>query len=233
MEINQRRLATNLLNVVVLAGVILLVWVYLARGLTWVYLAVHAYYADGAVFSIPTFVLSLQYYSVAAGSAVYIAVVIRLLRSLRGLVGPIRRYTYPPYRTTSPKQWPPLITRLKFQTGEMHSLKMGLGILVGTLLYLVAIIRFGHIQAPLYGESVIQTVSEGQFSYLTTIFSYFSPVPLVQIEERLIDGLDQFAIASNLLFLWIPTAFLTIGVLNLISFLYNRIRRFLYAQVVH
>lgn len=232
MKINRRRLATNLLNVVAFAGATLLVWLYLVHGLQWVYFGVLSYYLDGEVSSIPIFVMSLRYYMQASGLAFYLAVIVRLLRPIRRLLKMIRHYTYPPYRTANPRKWPPLVTQLKFQTGERYSLKLALGMLVGTLLYLVVIVRTGYFQAPLYGESIIQKLGKGQISTLTAVLSYLFSIPFGQIEEQFIDGLNQYAIAANLLFLWMPTVFLAIGMLNLISVLHNKTRRLLYTLII-
>lgn len=227
MNINRREVAVYLLSVGVFAGVTLLVWLFLVRGFQRLYLGVLFYYTDGHISSIPVFVLSLMYYAAAIGLAFYLALTIRLLRPMRRLLKVIRRYTYPPYRAAVPREWPPLVTRSQFQSGEMYSLKSGVGMLVGSLLYLVVIVRVGYIQAPLYGESALQRLGEGQISYLMTFFSYLLSIPFGQIEEQFTGGLDNYAIMGNLLFLWVPAVFLTVGMLNLISFLHNRVCRFL------
>lgn len=64
-----------------------------------------------------------------------------------------------------------------------------------------------------------------------TFFSYLLSIPFGQIEEQFTGDLDNFAIMGNLLFLWIPAVFLTVGMVNLISFLHNRVCRFLYDLV--
>lgn len=231
MNINWREVAVYLLSIGVFAGVTLLVWLFLVRGFQRLSLDVLFYYTDGHISSIPVFVLSLTYYAAAIGLAFYLALTVRLLRPMRRLLKAIRWYTYPPYRSSSPREWPPLVTRTKFRNGERYSLKLGVGMLVGSLLYLVVIVRVGYVQAPLYGENVLRRLGEGQVSYLMTFFSYLLSIPFGQIEEQFTGGLNQYALMGNLLFLWIPAVFLTIGILNLISYLHNRVRRLLYDLV--
>lgn len=231
MDINRRELSIYILNIAVFVGVALLVWVFLVRGFWQLYLSALIYYTGGESGRFPSFVLALMYYAAAVGLAFDLALAMRLLRPAQSVLEAIRRYTYPPYRSAIPKEWPPLVTRTQFRNGEMYSLKLALVMLLGSLFYLVVIVRVGYIQAPQYGESVLRSLGEGQISYLITFVSYLLSVPFGQIEDQFLAGMDNYAIVGNLLFLWIPAVFLTIGVLNLISFLHNRVRRLLYGLV--
>lgn len=223
------RWKVQFLNGVVFVAVVLLVQLLLVQGSQQLYYEILLYYRDGRVGKIPLFVMGLMYYATALDLAFYFALALWLLRPLNRLLKVSRRYLYPPYRSRPvPNRTP--IPMSWSRTGEWYALKLGVGLLVGVVLYVMLIVHTGQIQAPLYAESAVQRVGDGDAMHLARIISVLLSLPFGEF-TGLVEGMEQYAIASHSIFIWGPAGLLTIAILNLFSFLFHRIRRSLYPLV--
>lgn len=228
VDISRREAAIYLLNLAAFATATTAIWLYLVIGFREIYFLTLFYYTGGEPGPIPLWVMALMYYAAATNLAFYIAIAMILLKPARKLFELIRHYTYPPYHTPHIRDRPRFVAQSQVRKGDSYSLKLIASTFILTALYLVPMVQFWYMKAPTYVENVLQGIGDGQLVFLAAVFSYLLSVPFGVIGGQFIAEMNQTSIASNLLFLWIPAGFLTIGILNLVYYLYNKLRRRLY-----
>jgi len=196
------------------------------------FLVVSLYTGGHETARIPLLIPALLHYVAAVSLAFYIATVFHLFSPLRRTVELLRTYTVPPYHTIKRRHPSSLVTTKAFRASNQRMVLVACSMFVFAGVYTTIVIQFGYHQAPQYVEETLQLGDAKYSIYLIPALSYLLSMPFGTVGPQVTRRMNSYSLAANLVFLWVPTALLSLGYYNLIARLHGAVKTWLYLLIL-
>ena len=169
--------------------------------------------------------------SMALGIATYSAIGIRTLLLLRSYLKRIWEVSVPPYtvestiETQRPITWKKSTVRLK---NKIHWFKIWMGVSIAILPPIV-VLYFRWLQWNT--ESIANVLNGASSAEVLFSFAYLLSAPIMTLLPEYTSGMNTISLVGTATLVWIPAVPLTLAILNLNSFIYDLMNRYIFRYV--